>query len=742
MNQKEEYPLQFIKGVGPKRAKLLEKIGLKSYLDVVNYYPISYIERNSSASIKELVSYLLKQSYILEKDYDSLKDLNIRKEFTVIGKIINKRELTISRGRKLLTIMISDGSSTTARINFWNYTDFFKQKYTLGLHLAVSGNAKLNKSYPEFTHPDIDIISEKELENYNNGYILPRYRIPDNLKKSSIGLQLLRNIVDHSLKNEISRINDQLPEYILLKSNCLSKKETIKNLHFPESKDKLNKALQRMKFEEIFIYLLKMKLGKNVSEKKIKSIVINGKSLLSRKVYNELPYKLTNDQKKVLNDIAQDIDKQEPMNRLLQGDVGSGKTIVALLAMLMAVDKSYQALFIAPTEILAEQHFKNFEELTSHLNIKIGLLTGSLRSKAKKELIQSIADGEIDIIVGTHALFQANLQYKNLAFIVIDEQHRFGVAQRDNLKNLAKNSFSDRKNVSPHILVMSATPIPRTLSMTVYSDLEVSFLKEKPAGRSPIITTVSFESKLKDVWKYLKTEIKKGRQAYIVFPLVEKSEKLDLKAAEEQYSILSNSEFKEIRCGLLHGKMHWDEKNKAMEKFKNRKIQLLFSTTVIEVGIDVPNASLMVILNAERFGLSQLHQLRGRVGRGKYQSFCILVTADKYEIKIKRGLDKESEKISAVMRLKTMEETEDGFKIAEADLKIRGPGDMTGTKQSGLPDFKFLNLLEDSKIISKTKNLVEDILTEDPFLELEKNKKLKSWIEFENQKSRNYSETA
>jgi ATP-dependent DNA helicase RecG len=412
------------------------------------------------------------------------------------------------------------------------------------------------------------------------------------------------------------------------------------------------------------------------------------------------------------------------MNGLLQGDVGSGKTIVALLSIMIAIENGCQTVFLAPTEILAEQHFHVIKNYMEGFNINVVQLLGGQKKKIRNDILMDIQSGKANIVVGTHALFESEIEYNQLGLIIIDEQHRFGVAQRAKLKELAKKSFKGEE-ISPHILVMSATPIPRTLSMTVYGDLDVSIIREKPKNRKAIQTKIVFESQLDFVYEFIRKEIEKGRQAYIVYPLVEKSEKMELKAATEQYERISNEIFPNFKCGLLHGQMFWYEKEDAMKAFLNKEYDILVSTTVIEVGIDVANVTVMLIENSERFGLSQLHQLRGRIGRGSEQSYCFLATKDNYQYALKRFNDKSEDRKAVFIRLKTMEKTDDGFKISEDDLKLRGPGDVLGTRQSGLPAFKFLDLVSDGDLISQARHEAEIILKNDPELNEKNNKILK-----------------
>nr|MDA3842735.1 ATP-dependent DNA helicase RecG [Candidatus Kapabacteria bacterium] len=472
-----------------------------------------------------------------------------------------------------------------------------------------------------------------------------------------------------------------------------------------------------------------------------KGLQMDPKSLSARTLFDRLPFELTRDQKKVIREISRDMSSPEPMNRLLQGDVGSGKTIVAALSMLVAVDNGFQTLIIAPTEILAEQHYHSFKNMLKDLDIEIVQLLGGQRAKARRQILESIESGKAKVIIGTHALFESTVHYNMLGLIVIDEQHRFGVAQRAKLKKLAELSYPVSK-LTPDVLVMSATPIPRTLSLTVYGDLDVSIIKQMPAGRKPIRTKVVFEKELPEVFEFIRSEIEAGRQAFIVYPLVEKSEKIDLKSAVEHFETIDNEIFHDLKCGLIHGQMFWYEKEEVMQGFLDKEYDVLVATTVIEVGIDVPNASVMLIENSERFGLSQLHQLRGRVGRGDQQSYCLLATKDNFKYQFSKKSKNDDERINAVIRLKTMEESTDGFRIAEVDMELRGPGDVLGTRQSGLPSFRFLDIIRDVDIISSAKNLADEIITDDPHLRKAKNSLLKEEYMRKYSKDSNYFDTA
>ena len=594
--------------------------------------------------------------------------------------------------------------------------------------LAVSGLPELDlQGNPSFTHPEIIIIDEEDEELYKNGKILPKYKISDKLANGGINQKILRKIIRSIFDAGNLKFEETLTESILNQFNYPIMKEAAVNLHFPESHTSLERARNRLKFEEVFYYILELELTKKRQRNLDAGIVINQKSISARKLYDSLPYQLTSDQKKTLRDIANDLACGKPMNRLIQGDVGSGKTIVAVLAMLMVIDAGYQAVFMAPTELLAEQHYISLKRFLEPIGIKVIQLVGGQKKKLRNEIISEISQNEPMIIVGTHAVFQSHVEYNKLAMVVIDEQHRFGVQQRADLIEMSKKSLGV-ENISPHVLVVSATPIPRTLSLTVYGDLDISIIKTMPKNRKPIKTKVAFENTRNEVFQFVRTEIQKGRQAFIVYPLVEKSEKMELKAATEHYEYLKTDIFPDLKVGLLHGQMFWYEKDEAMTLFLNKEFDILVATTVIEVGLDIPNASVMVIEDAHRFGLSQLHQLRGRVGRGAEQSYCILLTKDHYKFLIKKSSEDLLESQAAILRLKTMERTSDGFEIAEVDLKLRGPGDIMGTRQSGLPAFDFVDLINDGEFIANVRNYVLALLSEDEHLRSKKNEVIRKTL--------------
>ena len=726
MKNENSFPIQYIKGIGPKKAEALFAEGYKELIDLLTYFPSSYASRENTFSIQALYEHLKSQDSFFNLNAQELgKEIKLKSEFTLVVKIIKKDKRRFGPKKQLLSLTVSDNSGKNAKINFWRFIDFFDKKFKLSNQIMISGKPEIDKYGLSFTHPEIEVLENDEEKEFESGKIIPNYYVNNKLSKAGISNRLMRNVLTQVVNDKINDIKENLNENIINKYSFQGRSQTIRNLHFPDNVNELQRAKTRMKFEELFYYQLLIQKNRIKKTNEMKAPIVSEKSSSARKVFDNLPFKLTKDQVKVLNEIADDLKSGNAMNRLLQGDVGSGKTITSLLTMLMIIDSGYQSCILAPTEILAEQHYASIYQYLKDLDINICIVTSALSKTEKNKILVGIKNGEYDLIIGTHALFLNEIEFKNLAYIVIDEQHRFGVEQRAKLRQMAENSL--KNGLTAHILVMSATPIPRTLEMTVYGDLDVSVIKTKPLGRKAIKTKVAFESNLVEVHSFIKDNIKDGRQAFIVYPLVEKSEKLDLKNAEEEFEKFDKVIFKDLKCALLHGRMKSDEKDFIMQKFKNKDYDILISTTVIEVGIDIPNANIMLIENAERFGLSQLHQLRGRVGRGEFQSYCILATKDHYKYQIKNNDLNESK--AAAFRLKTMEETNDGFKIAEADLSLRGPGDLLGTKQSGLPYFKFANIVEDIEIIKDAKEAAIELLNEDPNLNKKENVVIKENID-------------
>jgi ATP-dependent DNA helicase RecG len=699
--------VQYLKSVGPKRAESFSKIGIRTIRDLLFYFPSRHLDRTTVLTAAKAYGYLM-------NGYDG--------EMTVIGKVFEKEKKRFGK-KEILKVQFRDETGFFECVWFQG-TKYFYSVFNEGDVFAISSKPDKSKyGALQFIHPDFDRISEEEEKSFlHTGKIIPFYRIPKELRSGNIGDLSLRRIISLAVENYVSLIEETLPEEIIVHNNLLSISEAVRNYHFPESTEKLNLARRRFKFEELFYLELLVALRKQNYRSKLTGNKMSIKTNLVRNFLKTLPFELTKSQLKVLSEIKNDLLSDKPMNRLLQGDVGSGKTIVALIAMLIAVDNGFQAAIMAPTEILADQHAKNISVMMKKLRenfpereIRVSLLLGGQKKSEREKRLQEIELQEADIIVGTHALFEEKVNYKNLGLVVIDEQHRFGVRQRAKLQSKGK---------TPEVLVMSATPIPRTISMTIYGDLDVSVIDEMPKNRKPIKTVLRGENKLPEIFKFILDKQKAGYQTFIVYPLVEESDKLELKAAETFYEELKKTYLKNLKLGLIHGRMSWQEKEEKMLLFLKKEFDVLVSTTVIEVGIDILDANIILINDAHRFGLSQLHQLRGRVGRSDKQAYCILVTKDEivqYNIQQRLDLDYLSsamiEKYKSAIRLQTMVKTNNGFEIAETDLKLRGPGDIFSTKQSGFPDLKHADLIHDADLISLTKNIAFDLINKDPSLD-------------------------
>jgi len=674
--------IKFIPGVGPKRAELLYKeLKLKSFRDLIYYFPYKYIDRTKFYSISELHAQM---PYIQVK-----------------GKI-RTLETVGSGPKERLSAYFYDNTGNIELVWFRG-VKWQKENLKLNTEYIVFGKPSSFGGKISVIHPEMEIEAEKQLKSA--GLFQGYYNTTENMKKSFLNSKAINKIQLALIELVKGKIKESLPQYLIKRLKLTSLEKALISIHKPENTVDLKNATFRLKFEELFFIQLKILALKYKREKKFKGFHFEKVGYNFNKFYNDfLPFELTNAQKKVIKEIRKDVNRNVQMNRLLQGDVGSGKTLVALMIMFLAMDNGFQSCLMAPTEILAQQHFQSISNFLEGMNIRIGLLTGSTKTKDRKVLHAALKSGEIQILIGTHALIEDTVVFKNLGLVVIDEQHRFGVAQRARLW---------KKNVliPPHVLVMTATPIPRTLAMTVYGDLDVSVIDELPPGRKPVQTMHFFENRRKQVYKFLRQQIEKGTQVYIVFPLISESEKMDLKNLEEGYRHITEV-FPDLKVSMVHGRMKPNVKEKAMHVFKKGETQIMVATTVIEVGVDVPNASVMVIESAERFGLSQLHQLRGRVGRGAEQSYCILMSSYK--------IGSESR-----MRLETMVRTNDGFEIAEVDMKLRGPGDIEGTQQSGIGfDLKLANLGKDGEILQLARNVASDILDDDPFLQKEENRLL------------------
>ncbi len=690
-----ETDIRYLKGIGEKRASALRDVGIEKLIDLLYYAPIRYIDRSTVVTVASL-----------RKNWWKIYEQS--SAVTFIGRVVDKKILLSSTGREILEVVIDDGTGKVS-CSWFNKIEYFKREFDIGDFVAVFGKPTVFKGKINLIHPEFDFLTEDDSINIHTGRIVPVY--PSNSKLKSVGLNTLklRELISDVINNFIHCVEETLPEKILSKYGLVSLRFALKSIHFPDTHTDLSVALKRLKFEELFF--LQLLLARKHFELKHfeKGISFTKIGELVHSFSKILPFKLTEAQRRVIREIWNDMKSDKPMNRLLQGDVGSGKTIVALIAMLIAVDNGYQCAFMAPTEILAEQHYATFLNLLNSLPVKIRLLTGSLKPKEKKEILSEIENGEAQIVIGTHALIQEGVNFKKLGLVVIDEQHRFGVMQRATLIE---------KGYNPDVLIMTATPIPRTLALTVYGDLDVSIIDELPKGRRKVKTEIYPDTEKDKVYEFVREKVKEGHQAYIVYPLIEESEKLDLESAIKNYVYLKNEVFPEFNLGLIHGKMPGTERQETMLAFKEGKIQILVTTTVIEVGIDIPNATIMVIENAERFGLAQLHQLRGRIGRGEKQSYCFLIVKSSLLKKSEEDLfgyetDEESK---ALERVKIIASTMDGFKIAEKDLELRGPGEFFGTKQSGFIRFKFADLATDQKLLELARAEAFEIIKEDPNL--------------------------
>lgn len=675
--------IEFIKNIGPERAKLIrEVLGIKTVGDFLNFYPYRYIDKSKVYTISELK--------------EDLPELQLK------GKIYELKEVGEKR-KKRLTAKFRDATGTMDLVWF-QYSNWMLEQLPLNKEIFIFGKVNRFGSQFSMSHPEIE-ISEKKA---HSDYFLPMYSSSEKLTKRGIHQRFFLQVMKMLIQQLPTLVEENLPNYLLNAYRLESKENALRNIHFPTSTESIDAANRRLKFEEAFFFQLAYALKK---QNHLRTAIGNTFHTVGDYFHdfyqNHLPFELTSAQKRVLKEIRNDMKRPIQMNRLLQGDVGSGKTMVALLSMLLAMDNGFQSCLMAPTEILAQQHFIGISELLKNTDIEVKLLTGSTPKRERKSIHEDLLSGKLSILIGTHAVLEDIVQFKNLGLAIIDEQHRFGVAQRSKLWK--------KNQIPPHILIMTATPIPRTLAMSFYSDLDVSVIDELPTGRKPIITAHRKEEDRMSVFLFCKEELKKGRQIYFVYPLIEESEVLDYKNLTEAFDIIADYYGRE-KVTMLHGKMSPAEKDKAMQKFANGEYRIMVATTVIEVGVNVPNASVMVIESAERFGLSQLHQLRGRVGRGAEQSYCILMTKD--------TLSYESRK-----RIKTMVETNDGFKISEVDMELRGPGDILGTQQSGVVDFKKLDLVVDGAVIKAAKDAVEKILEKDPFLEHPDNKVIKRYYQ-------------
>jgi ATP-dependent DNA helicase RecG len=677
-------PIEFLKGVGPHRAELIQKeLRLFTFGDFIQHYPFRYEDRTKFYQVLEVNETM---------PYVQLKGKISHCE--VIGKGFKKR----------LTALFTDETGELELVWFQGI-QWVLDKIKPGIEYIVFGKPNRFGNKLSIAHPEIELVSNK---NDVGGFLQPVYSITEKLRARHIDSKFIGKCQQEILKGAQSHIRETLPLPILSTHKLISKKDALLHIHFPQHQEWLIAAQSRLKFEELFYIQLRLIKMKLVRQEKFKGQVFNDTAMLTQFYKEHLPFPLTEAQKRVIREIYADLKSGKQMNRLLQGDVGSGKTIVGFICMLICVGSGKQAALMAPTEILAQQHYANLRKYAEKMNVTIALLTGSTKKAVRNVLHESLQNGELKILVGTHALLEDEVKFNKLGLAVIDEQHRFGVAQRSRL-------WQKNTDVYPHVLVMTATPIPRTLAMTLYGDLEISVIDELPKGRKPILTMHRFDSNRLMINGFIKKQIEEGRQIYIVYPLIEESEKLDLKHLMDGYESIARA-FPEVPISIVHGRMKPKDKDYEMARFVKGETKIMVATTVIEVGVDVPNASVMIIENAERFGLSQLHQLRGRVGRGAEQSYCILITDYK--------LGAESRE-----RMQTMVRTNNGFEIAETDLKLRGPGDLMGTQQSGALDLLIADLAKDGHLLEQAREVATSILKDDPYLIKPENRMIKIQVE-------------
>ena len=673
-------PIDYLKGVGPNRAKLLKKeLKIYTFQDLLSFFPYRYIDKTKYHKIEEIN--------------------NIKSEIQIIARIVDIYETGAPRKKRLIA-KVQDDTGILELVWFKSHK-WIKENITLNKNYIIYGKPNLYKGIYNIPHPELELYKKENIKIRTSLYAV--YPSTEKLLQYGITNKVISKIIRDLLVEIKSKFIETLPNNILEEYKLIDKNSAIINIHIPKSNDILTKAIRRLKFEELF-YLQLQLFKKNISRKeKIKGYNFKKVGDFFNLFYkNHLKFDLTNAQKRVLKEIRNDLGSNAQMNRLLQGDVGSGKTIIAFMTALIAIDNEFQVCIMAPTEILSVQHFNNFKDICNLLNINVKLLTGSTKTLERKRIHKELENGELNLLIGTHALIEDKVRFKNLGIAIIDEQHKFGVAQRSKLW---------KKNIlPPHILIMTATPIPRTLAMSAYGDLDISTIDEMPPGRKEITTVHRKENSRLKVIRFLRKEISKGRQVYVVYPLIKESEKMDYKDLIDGYNTLSRDfPLPEYQISMVHGRMKPEDKEYEMERFISGKTNILVSTTVIEVGVNIPNASVMIIESAERFGLSQLHQLRGRIGRGKYKSYCILMTGNKTTNDSK-------------IRIDTMVKSSDGFVIAEKDLELRGPGDIMGTQQSGVIPLKIANIVEDKATISLIRNYIKELLVSDKDLKKDENK--------------------
>jgi ATP-dependent DNA helicase RecG len=678
LNQVFRTPIEYLRGVGVTRADVLKKeLGIATFEDLLRHFPYKHIDRTRFYKVREI---------------------NPDLPYVQVLARVTHMEIVGQKNVRRLVAQARDETGVMELV--WFQSIRWIEKYlSVGKVYILFGKPGEFNGKPQMAHPEMELYSPAALKQKGNMTLQPAYSSTEKLKSFSLDSKGIQKLTAVLLDQHASEIKENIPLYILNQFKLMSRADAYRNMHFPEDAAKLNEAEHRLKFEELFFIQLKLLKNKLLRIEKFKGQVFESVGHYFNTFYKEkLPFELTNAQKRVLKEIRQDTQRGVQMNRLLQGDVGSGKTVVALMSMLIAIDNGFQTCMMAPTEILANQHYQTIKNLVGDDLIDVALLTGSTPKKHRKVLHEQLESGQLKILVGTHALIEDAVQFQNLGFVVIDEQHRFGVEQRSKLWK--------KNTIPPHVLVMTATPIPRTLAMTLYGDLDTSVIDELPVGRKPIQTLHFYENQRLRMFGFMKEEIAKGRQIYVVYPLIQESEKLDLKNLEDGIEVMRREfPLPDYQISIVHGKMPAKDKDFEMQRFVKHETQIMVATTVIEVGVNIPNASVMIIENAERFGLSQLHQLRGRVGRGAEQSFCILMSSHKlsYDGKI---------------RLDTMVKTNNGFEISEIDLQLRGPGNIEGTQQSGVLDLKVADLVTDQQLLMQARKCVEDIFAKDPQLAL------------------------
>jgi len=679
--QSFQTPVEYLKGVGTTRADVLKKeLGVYTFEDVLNYFPYKHIDRTRFYKIREVNTDL---PYV-----------------QVTARLLTKEILGEKHTRRLVA-QVQDDTGVMELVWFQGIK-WVEKLLIPGRAYILFGKPGFFNGRPQMSHPELELYSSAAVQRKGNDTLQPAYSSTEKLKQFSLDSKGIQKLTAALLEQYAKDIHENLPLYILNQNRLMNRADAYRNIHYPEDINKLNEARHRLKFEELFFLQLKLLKNKLLRIQKFKGNIFEKVGPYFNEFYeNKLPFELTNSQKRVLREIRQDTQRGVQMNRLLQGDVGSGKTVVALMSLLIAIDNGFQTCMMAPTEILANQHYQTIKSLVGDDFVEVALLTGSTSKKERKVIHEKLENGELKILIGTHALIEDKVQYKNLGFVVIDEQHRFGVEQRSKLWQ--------KNHIPPHILVMTATPIPRTLAMTLYGDLDVSVIDELPAGRKPIETLHYYESSRLRMFGLMKEQIALGRQVYIVYPLIKENEKLDLKNLTDGFEVISREfPLPDYRISIVYGKIKPEEKEFEMQRFIKGETQIMVATTVIEVGVNVPNASVMIIENAERFGLAQLHQLRGRVGRGAEQSYCILMSGEKLSA-------------DGRTRLNTMVRTNNGFEIAEIDMQLRGPGNIEGTQQSGVLDLKVADLTTDQELLQKVRNTVEAIFEKDPELALPEN---------------------